>query len=151
MNHCINVPCSSHRPDGGSEFFGRTAVDIRVATLLSRFPKVAKKTSRLMATQVSSSRKSSRARDLRFRYKGKYTNVLIMKAEPITENTDAVRIATTRPSALPCDNGGTILLVDVRMAGGWKWPRMFYSVHSVHVKGRALFWYYHGAVKHRIS
>jgi hypothetical protein len=74
-----------------------------------------------------------------------------MKAEPITENTDAVRIAITRPSALPCDNGGTILLVDVRMADGWKWLWMFYPVHSVHVKERALFWYYHGAVKQRTS
>jgi hypothetical protein len=36
--------------------------------------------------------------------------VLIMKTEPTTENTDAVRMATTRASALPFDNGMPILI-----------------------------------------
>jgi hypothetical protein len=51
MNHCISVPWSSHSPDGGSESFGKTVVDINVATLARRFPNVAKKTSRFIAAQ----------------------------------------------------------------------------------------------------
>jgi hypothetical protein len=48
-NHWMRRPWSSHRPDGGWEPFGNTAIDIKVATLVMMLPKVAKNTKRLIA------------------------------------------------------------------------------------------------------
>ena len=42
-------PWNSQRPDGGSESFGKTAIDIKVAMFVKMFPNVAKNTRRLIA------------------------------------------------------------------------------------------------------
>jgi hypothetical protein len=53
--------------------------------------------------------------DLRFRKKGKVTNVVMMTAEPNTERTEVDRVATTR--AKPC-HGVTFVCSNMSRAGG---------------------------------
>jgi hypothetical protein len=71
MNHWISVPWNSHSPDGGSEFFGNTAVPINVAMLARTFPILAKNTNRLIATHSQLMLKNVKDRDLRFLKNGK--------------------------------------------------------------------------------
>jgi len=88
-NHWIMRPWNSQRPDGGSESFGKTAIDIKVAMFVKIFPNVAKNTRRLIG----------------FLKKGKHTKVVMMIVEPMTESPDAALVAMTSAKSLWGDSG----------------------------------------------